>query len=174
MRGFSLVEILITVLLFSLVFMASFAVLTAGKNSWYTGDVEVEINQEIRKGLLTMNRQLRQSRSSVITGVFPDGNYYNSITFKIPEDIDADGDVIDALGNMEWSDDITYSLNARNQIIRTLSGNTTILANYISNLQFRRPAGSPDVIQIYVTAQKETALKRTLTSDIMSSIRMRN
>jgi hypothetical protein len=174
LRGFSLVEILITVLLFTLVFMATFAVLTAGKNSWYVGDVEVEINQEMRKGLLVMNRQLRQSRSSVITGVLPNGSYYSSITFKVPEDTDNDGDVIDALGNMEWSNDITYSLNASNQIIRTFSGNTTILANSISNLQFRRPAGNPDVVQIYLTAQKATVLGRTLTSDIMSSIRMRN
>ena len=174
MRGFSLVEVLITVFIFSLIFMASFAVLSAGKGSWYTGDVEVEISQGIRKSLLTMNRQLRQSRSSVISTVLPNGSYYNNITFKIPQDLDSDGDVINATGSMEWSANITYSLNANNQIIRTFSGNTTILGNNISDLRFRRPAGSPDIVQVYITAQKSTVLGRTLTSSIMSSIKMRN
>lgn len=174
MRGLSLVEVLITVFIFFLIFMASFAVLSAGKGSWYTGDVEVEINQEIRKGLLTMSRELRQSRSSVINTVLPDGNYYNSIIFRVPEDVDSDGDVIDASGSVEWSADITYSLNANNQIIRAISGNSAVLANNISDLQFRRPAGSPDIVEIYITAQKASVLGRTLSCDIMSSIKMRN
>lgn len=174
MRGFTLVEVLITVFIFSLIFMAMFGVLSVGVGSWHTDDVEAGLNQELRKTLMVMNKQLRQSRTSVVTGVPADDNYYTSITFKVPEDVDGDGDVIDSLGNIEWSGDINYSLNANNQIIRSTQSGSSILANNISSLQFRRPAGNPDIIEIYITAQKATSMGRNLGSSIASSVRMRN
>lgn len=173
MKGLSLVEVMVTVLIFSLIFAALFMILTGDQASWYTGDVQIELNQEIRKALLTINRELRQTRSSVISGVPADGNDYNSITFRVPEDIDGDGDVISATGSMEWSDDINYSLNANNQIVRLTTSGSSILANNISVLQFSRP--DPDIIEIGIKAQKTTVLGRTLeTWTVVSSLKMRN
>ena len=174
MRGFTLVELLVTVFIFAMIFAATFAVLTVGNNSWYTGNEQVQVSQEVRKALLTMDRELRQSRSSVISDVFADGAYYDAITFRVPEDTDDDGDVIDAAGNVEWSDQINYSRNAENQIIRTTAAGTSILANDISNLQFRRPSGSPSIVEMYLTSQRSTAMGRQLSANIMSSVKMRN
>lgn len=148
--------------------------LAAGQSSWYTGDVQIELNQEIRKALLTINKELRQSASSVISDVPPDDFYYTSITFRVPQDTDGDGDVISATGSMEWSDDINYSLNANNQIVRLTTSGSSILANNISNLQFRRLSGNPDIIEIYITAEKSTVPGRDLTAGITSSIKLRN
>lgn len=172
--GFTLVEVLVVVLIFSFIFMALFMVLAGGQSAWYTGDVQIELNQEIRKAIFTMDRQLRQTRTSVISGVPADDNYYTTITFKVPQDLDGDGDVIDSLGNLEWSGDITYSLNANNQIIRSTLSGSSILANNISSLQFRRPYGNPEIVQIYITAQKTTVLGRNLQAGIMSSVKVRN
>ncbi|MBU4346541.1 MAG: prepilin-type N-terminal cleavage/methylation domain-containing protein [Candidatus Omnitrophica bacterium] len=174
MKGFTLVEILISIFIFSLVFMAMFMLLSGGQASFYTGDAQVELNQGLRNALITMNRELRQTRSTEINGVPADDNFYTSVTFRVPEDVDGDGDVIDASGSMEWSGNINYALNADNQIIRLVQADQSILANNISSLRFRRFAGNLDVIQIHITAQKATALGRSLESSIMSSIKMRN
>lgn len=173
MRGFSLVEVMVTILIFSLIFAAVFMLLTGGEASWYTGDVQIELNQEIRKALLTVNKELRQTASSVISDVPADGDYYTSITFRIPEDIDGDGDVISAIGTIEWSDNINYSLNANNQIIRSVSGTPqAVLANNISELTFTRP--NPRVVQIYIKARKSTLTGRNLEAEITSSLKLRN
>ena len=174
LKGFTLVEVLITVAIFSLIFMAIFAVLTIGESSWYSGDISVELNQEIGRALLTMTRQLRQSRSTVISNVPANDTYYNSITFKVPQDIDGDGDVINSSGNMEWSQNFSYSLNENKQIIRSTESGTSILANNIFSLQFKRFSGNDDVIQIYIIARKVTVRRRSLESSIISSVKMRN
>jgi type II secretory pathway pseudopilin PulG len=174
-RGFSLVEALVVVFIFSLLFAALLMVLSGGQASWYTADVLMELNQEMRRSLLTMNKELRQTRSTEISNVPADDTFYTTITFKIPEDVDGDDDVIDSLGRIEWSGDVSYSLNADNQIIRTpMLGSIPVLANYVSSLQFRRLSGAPDIIEIYITAQKSTAWGRNLQADIVSSVRMRN
>lgn len=174
MKGFTLVEIMISLLIFSLIFMATFMVLSGGQSSWYIGDAKIQLNQELRRPLLTMNRELRQTRSSEIIGVPADDNFYTSITFRIPEDVDVDGDVIDALGNIEWSGNINYSLNASNQIVRSSPSGTSILANNVSGLQFMRPSGSPNTIDINISVQKTTTLGRNLQAGITSSVKMRN
>lgn len=174
MKGFTLVEILVSVLIFSFIFMALFAILAGGQTSWYTADVQIELNQQVRGSLSTMNRQLRQTRVSVISDVPADDNYYTSITFKVPQDLDGDGDVIDSFGNIEWSENINYSLSEDGQIIRSTQSGSSVLANDISSLQFRRPSGNPNIIQIYITAQKTTVLGRELQTSIESRIKIRN
>lgn len=174
MRGLSLVEVLVSILIFSFIFIAIFNILSSGQASWYTADVQIELQQEIRKALMVMNTQLRQSGSSVISGVPADDNYYTSITFKIPQDLDGDGDVIDSIGNIEWSNNITYSLDS-NRILRTVEGGaTSILANQISNLRFLRPSGAPNIIEIGITAQKDNVFGRSLQLGVSSSVKMRN
>lgn len=173
-KGFTLVEVLVTLIIFSIIFMAVIMCLSAGKSSFYTGDAKIAVQQEIRKALLIMNPELRQSRPSLITGVPADGNTYSTVTFCIPEDVDGDGDVINAIGNMEWSGNITYALNGNNQITRTDATGTTIIANNITNLDFQRFAGSPNIIQISISCQKTNVLGRVLSDTILSSVTMRN
>jgi len=167
MRGITLIEILLTVLIFSFIAAAIFLVLGIGKASWYTGDVETVLSQDIRRALTVMNSQLRQSSSSVISGVPANDNYYAAITFKLPEGIADNGSII-------WSENINYSLNVNHQIISLKSGASSILANNINSLQFRRPSGNPDIIEIYITAQKNTIQGRSLQDSITSSVKMRN
>ena len=175
-KGFTLVEVLVTLVIFSIIYMAVIMCLSTGRTSFYTGDTKIAVQQEIRKAFLVMNQELRQSRPSLIVGVPADGNNYSTITFNIPADADGDEDVIDDdSGNVEWSENITYTLNGNNQITRTTaSTGATIIANNITNLQFRRLATSPNIIQISVNCQKATVLGRNLSDTILSSVTMRN
>lgn len=173
MKGFSLVEALVSVVIFSLVFIAVFSFMNQGLYSWHIADVNIEVQQEARRALMALDRHLRQTRTSQIS-IPADDNYYTSITFKIPEDTDADGDVIDSSGNIEWSGNIVYSLNANKQLIRTDSWGTSVLANNIVNLQFKRSSGNPRMVEVYITTQKTTVPDKTSQVSIRSLFKVRN
>ncbi|OQX84755.1 MAG: hypothetical protein B6D55_08490, partial [Candidatus Omnitrophica bacterium 4484_70.2] len=95
-----------------------------------------------------------------------DDNFYNSLTFKIPQDIDEDG-------NITWSPDITYSLNGGN-LVRTQEDNTQIIMSGITDLKFRIRSTLPQVLEIYITASKNTSWMKTITVNLSTKIRLRN
>lgn len=175
-KGFTFIETIVTLLIFSIILGAIFTAMAMGRLSWYSGDAQVEVQQETRKGLSGMTRELRQTRSSVIRDVPPDGNYYNTITFNVPEDIDGDGDTIDNTGNIEWSSDITYSLGGLNnkQLLRTEGGQSTVLANNITLLQFRRGSTTQELLEINLQAEKKTIRGHSIQSSLGSQVKLRN
>lgn len=174
LTGFTLVEIMIVFAIFSIIGAAIFATLTMGRKSWHTGDVQVEMQQEVRKAMNSMVKELRQSGPAVIVGVPADGAPYSAITFQIPEDTDNDGDVIDGSGNIEWGSQITYSLGGLNgeQLLRIQSGDR-VLANNIQSLQFTR-SGFGEEITITLIAEKDTVFQRILTAALTSQVTLRN
>lgn len=172
-HGFSLVEVMVVIAIFSVIGGAIMSFLLIGGASWHSGDAQVQASEEVRKGMSAMVRELRQTRTSTITGVPADGLYYNSIIFRIPSDIDGDGDVITSTGSVEWSNPIQYSLN-NGQLLRTISGTTTVLANNIMELQFRREEMVPDVLEISLRAQKTTLEGRVIQMNLKCKIKMRN
>ena len=176
MKGLTLVELMIVLLIFSIILGAIFAIMNVSRTSWQTGNVQVEMQQETRKGMDRMLSELRQSGQTVITGVPANGASYSSVTFQIPEDSDSDGDVTDGSGNIEWSAQITYSLGGLDgeQLLRASGGSSTVLANKITSLQFSRAAGTPNILEISLQAQKNTAQGTTIQSTVNSQVNLRN
>jgi Tfp pilus assembly protein PilV len=173
MKGLTLVETLVAVSIFLILILAVFAVMDVGRSTWSTGDVSVELRQEIIKAFMTMERELKETRPTQ-QSVPNDGLPYTSITFRVPQDNDNDTTILDSAGNIEWSGNIVYALNGNNQITRTASGVTTILANNIVTLQFTRPTTPGNLLQIDITARKVSALRRTLQDTGQIIIKMRN
>jgi len=170
-RGFTLLEIIITVFLFSIISAAIFSVLATAKNSLSAGESQIGIQQACRNGLDTMVKELRQAGASTILDVPNNGINYSAITFQIPASLSAAG--------ITWSSSIQYFLGGLNgkQLIRTQSGNQRILGNDISAVSFNRSAANPNVVNISVTAQKNTfpgftARQSTITFN--SQIKLRN
>jgi prepilin-type N-terminal cleavage/methylation domain-containing protein len=172
MKGFTLLEILVAVSIFTLLSLAIFAVMDLGRDSWFTGSAVTETHQEITKSFMIMEKEIRETRAAEID--LTSGTSAPSITLKVPQDIDADGDVLDALGRIEWSGNITYALNASNQITRTASGATSVIANNIVSLQFTRPVASPDIVQVDVAARKTSFTGRQFQETGQIVIKMRN
>jgi hypothetical protein len=123
----------------------------AGKNSLFTSDTPTQLRQNILFSIMTMSRELRQTSPSRTN--LAEGASANSITFQVPFDNNADGIVVDSVGNIEWGSNITYSLDGSNQLIRTQSGVSSVIAPNIVVLQFSRQAGENRIIQIDITAQ---------------------
>ncbi|MDD5119724.1 MAG: prepilin-type N-terminal cleavage/methylation domain-containing protein [Candidatus Omnitrophica bacterium] len=151
MRGLTLVEILVAILIFSIIMIAIGLTVVAGKNSLFTSDTPTQLRQNILFSIMTMSRELRQTSPSRTN--LAEGASANSITFQVPFDNNADGIVVDSVGNIEWGSNITYSLDGSNQLIRTQSGVSSVIAPNIVVLQFSRQAGENRIIQIDITAQ---------------------
>ncbi|MFH1045459.1 MAG: type II secretion system protein [Candidatus Omnitrophota bacterium] len=175
-RGFTLIELMIVLTVFGLILGAIFAVMYVGKQSWSQGGTKVEIQQEARRAMEEIVRELRESAQDVVTGVLADGTAYNAITFRMPDDIDGDGDVLDANGVIEWGTPISFSVGGINneQLLRTSAGNTTVLGNHVVSLQFTRNAATPNVIEIDIQTQRTSQEQRVFQAALSSKVTLRN
>lgn len=127
-------------------------------------------------------------------------NNSDILTFQIPVDGDGDGDIVDVNGNIEWggailwankdpSDQhfgyqIEYLINDQNQFIRKSIDDSNGLVredNYANNIiDFQvtpvvAPLSADDpVVNIEITARKDTVFGRTITRSLSSDIYLRN
>lgn len=180
-KGLTLVEVMVVIFTFTVVLGAIYGVLTAGRQSWFTNTAEVELQQEVRRGMDWIAKELRRSGSSVITI----GGGGTNITLRVPVDWDNDGDVLDDSGDVEWGAEsnlnwyIIYSLN-NGQVLREVFNDVGIeqvnlervLTNNVSVLSFT--AVSASEIRIDVTAEKDVLQGRTLQSSLNFQVTMRN
>ncbi len=145
MKGFTLVEILVSVLILGFLFAAIYGVLNIG-NIIFKDDITlVQLQQQVRQGMDAMVNEVRESKSSEVTTA--DGN--TKITFNI---------VPEVYGN-PWVGPISYYRDVNdtnndgvvNQIIREYpAGTRKILANDITALSF---SITGDVVEIQLAAK---------------------
>lgn len=152
MRGFTVFETLVSVLIFSIIAIALGLAVAAGKNALFTNDIPTQLRQNLLFAIVSMNRELRQTAPSRTN--IGAGSGSNSITFQIPSDNNADGLVVDAIGNIEWGASITYARNGANELTRTQGGTASVISSNISALQFTRPAGANNILQVDLSAQR--------------------
>ena len=153
-NSFTLVELMIVSLLFVFIIGGTLAVLSVGRISWQQTEVSVELQQDLRKAMLRITKELRESGfDSAPSPMFTieDNTGVNStdiVRFSIPVDYDNDGDITDAAGDIEWGGvtlwankdpdceapgdncqeldyEIEYLINAENQFIRRVLDNTS-------------------------------------------------
>lgn len=171
MRGFTVFETLISILIFSIITVALGIAVVVGKNSLFTSDVPTQLRQNLLFAIISMDRELRQTAPSKTN--LNASSSSNSITFQIPNDNNNDGSTIDTNGNTEWGTAITYARDGANQFIRTQSNLTSVISSSIAGLQFTRPAGEDDIIQIDITAQAANNAGNWQDSE-QTIIKMRN
>ncbi|MDD5130179.1 MAG: hypothetical protein PHS66_03910, partial [Candidatus Omnitrophica bacterium] len=152
MKGLTIFEVLVAILIFSVIAMGLGYAVVAGKSALFVSDIPTQLRQNVLFAVMPMARELRQTAPSKVN--LGEGVSGNSVTFKIPHDNNADGVVVDVIGNIEWGPDITYALNGSGQLTRTYNGATSVIAPNISSLQFIRPAGEDAIMQINIVAQK--------------------
>ena len=169
LSGISLVETLITVVIFSILVGGVYLTLTVGIGSWQANNVRVELQQELRKSMDWMIADLRQSGSSTITNVPADGNWYSTITFKTSSGVSG--------GNIVWSaNTIQYIVggNNSNQLQRINGAQTKIIAQSIQSLQIRRQASTSNIVEISMQAQKNTSTGHQITNSLNFEAELRN
>ena len=169
-KGFTLLEILITTSIFLILTAVALSLMLTSNEAWFTGSTSIGLRQEIIKTLLTMEKELKETRASQTN--LSIGSTSSSLSFKIPKI--TNGSILDSSGNIIWSNSISYSVNANKQIIRNDSVNTTVLSNNVTALNFTRPTAMGNIFQINITAQKTSPTRRVFRDTELMSVRMRN
>jgi len=172
MKGFTLIEVLISSVILIIIFTGVFLVLNAGDQSWNAGSGSLDLQQQVRQAMDGMSKELRQARGGNIT-IEPDGR---SINFTVPINI--------TTNPVTYSSVINYYLNAAgNQLERVHPVHTApkILANDIADLTFCCQGGSgcsdcqnSTLLQIQVNGAK-TVRQRALTPfNLTEEVGLRN
>jgi len=154
-EGFTLVELMVTLGIFTILIAAIYAVLSIGDSTAQTGLTNIELSQNVRLGTARMLKELHNVRRSTVS--IPDGSY---ITFQVP-------------GN---SNIIQYSLGGLNgrQLIRTEAGTGTVLCNNVQGVQFIPSPFSGNVISITLQTQKTSLSRHNLTTALNVRVKARN
>ena len=154
------------------------AALKVIQQSWQISDAYMTTSSELRRGIDAMSRELASTQSAQLVGLPADGNWYTSLIFAVPADVDGDGTVLNSGGNLEWSSAITYSRGGTTgtQALRTQAGNLNrVMANGVTTLRFRRQVVTPNIVEINMTV-----LRGTSTTDypnqasLSGRVRLRN
>ncbi len=175
MKGITLVEILLTVLITSFIVAAIYGTLTTGNLTYLTDMGMLDLQQQARQGMDRMLRYIRETSGANITSIVQDPP---SITFKLNNIF---------TGNVSTS--ITYSLDQTNHIINFNSTpaipgyNIPKIATGITSLSFFCcPGGvncgtscdaSTTVVQIQIVANS-TVMNKPLAFNLTEKVRLRN
>lgn len=153
LKGMSLVEILVVVLITAIMVGGGAFALMAGNSSWFTSEAAIQLQENLRKVFDQLTAELRQTRLSKITITVGAGaNTSDNIKFSIPvichvgdRILDANGDVAHWGATTRWgcrdaacmdADDncatveyanIQYELIAGDQLVRKVLDNADSL-----------------------------------------------
>ena len=165
-KGFTLLEAMVVLLISTVIIAALFMTMTSGRSSWSTADTEISLQQDLRKAIVTMGQELRDSGNAHIS-CLANGTPQSSISFNVSQGVDG-------TGNMIWSTiPVNYSVIS-GQLVRTENGNSEILANNITSLAFVRTASAVNIVRINLTAQRTTQFSRLINASSNTAVMLRN
>ncbi len=151
MRAFTLVELLVSVLIFSLILGGILGVLRMADISWDSTLGILGLVQEVRQGMDGMTREARQSsfnRAAV-------GNNGARLDFFIPSSAAV----------------ISYYVR-NNQLVREHpAGVIKVLAKNVSQINF---TSTPSMLEILITVNKTTIRNRALSYSSLQHVKWRN
>ncbi len=154
-RGFTFLEVVICIAILGFIALGIYNVLNVGDMTWRSEMVMASLQEEVRRSLDGMVREIRQAQPPVtITGG-------NRIDFTIPQ----------ASGTISYYlDDFDSDGNSDDLIREYPSGTKKMLAKDISSLSF---SSSGNTVSIALVGQR-SARGRTLTFSLKQKVRLRN
>ena len=182
-KGFTLIEVLMAVGILGIVSLVVVAFLGSTRSTWAEGSGQVVLSSQLRQAMDRISRELVQCPVGQIDQPDADGQWSDTVVFRIPEDQDGDGSVLDENGNIvEWSNWIRYLLNGEeNRLERRMTTGipdplflTQTMASRMTGLEFRRQGGTPDVVEIRLTAAATLENGRTISRTTEGRVYLRN
>jgi prepilin-type N-terminal cleavage/methylation domain-containing protein len=159
MKAFTLVEILVTILIFSFIVGGIYGVLNISKTNYDTNLVSLNLQRQARQGMSWLSREIRQARLSTIV-IEVDGNNNNIITFN----------TLDATG-------IKYYVGTTQLKREYPTGTVGIRANDITVLSFPARSAGSNIQKIALEASKtffSGGKEHTITFPLTEQVTVRN
>lgn len=153
-KGFSMLEMLVVVAISSMIFYTMFVVLRKGDDQVQMTQVKMHLEENAREGVYRLVQDLRQSAPDRIT-INGGGS---SIQFQVPASASAFSNDF----SIDWAnaETIQYALGGTDgvQLVRTnlTTGNTRVMANDFTAINFTGDAANPNVVTITVSVQRAT------------------
>ena len=165
--GFTLVESMLAVLLFGMIFGAVMMINISGTENWNANETQLQLQQNMRLAIARLSDDLRQAGTSSVVNVTAGGAVQNSIVFRTVTGVNS--------GTAQWSaNTITYDVNS-NQLRRTVGlGTPSVSATNISSASFERKSSTPDIVDVIIMGSKDTFRGRTMTITGSFSVQLRN
>ena len=120
--GFTIVEMVVVMAILIATGALIYRVAEALTISYKTGETRIQVYENLRKGMASIVKDLRQARVASLMGSdsgiveLPTGE---KIHFQVPQDNDGNGNVLDdTSGIVEWSNFITLRKDTDGQLIR--------------------------------------------------------
>jgi type II secretory pathway component PulJ len=181
-RAVTLTELMVAIAIFIFIAIGLLLVLNYSRNSIEIVKISSNLQEELENALYIMIRELRQTQPAKIIAGPTSANdiWYNEVSFAKPFDIDGDSDILNSSSAIEWSEQATPAWTVRyflsgNQLQRSGSGGvSSVLANHVSAVGFKRSASTPMVIQISLTGRANTFLNRPIDIFLTNEVTMRN
>lgn len=166
--GLTLVEAMVTTVIFMFIFGAAFRIMISGSDIYEINNTRTQLQQELRKAKTWMNEDIRQGGSASVVNVFADDSWYTSLEYRKAAGVTG--------GAITWDTDTTvFFLDTVNrQVKRTTGSVTKIIANDIEALEFRRMAAAPDIVEVMVEAENTTPKGRVVNETTNFQIQLRN
>ncbi len=153
-RAATLVEAMVTVLIFSLITGALYISLQAAQSSWSINQAQIGLQRELRKAMEQMKKELFETASIAINDVPANGVWYPSIRLRRVAGLSLQGTIV-------WqSNMIQYILGGANLTelhqINSYGPTTDIVAHNIQSVQFRRQLATPDIVEVELIGENTT------------------
>jgi len=166
-RAFTLIELMVAVGILALLLSLAFSMFNMGNLGLDTSRIQLRLQQEARRGMEAMVRDLYQASATNLTVDL----IGNRVIFKVPVVVSPDTDIYDENGNIRWGAEgnanhsIRYSREGSSrQLIREIIDDATnnvittvVCANNLQQLRLRRFPNPPQQIRgliITITCQK--------------------
>lgn len=202
-KAFSLVEVLISVFVFTIVAGGLYVVLAGGQSTWHTTDVSVQLQQNLRQAMQRVTRELHESGFDSVD--FPqvtiqEGAGFNNsdiLQFKVPGDWDLDGDILDSSNHLEWGSylvwasanpscggapscknfSVQYFIDTDGRFKRRVLndiGSIVKTDTLAERITDFQVSRNGNIVALQFTAQRNTVFGRSLTSTLRADVLLRN
>ncbi len=184
-HGFTLVEILVASSMALVVSGVLFEFFVHHADFLDTAAMESDLRSQVQLAVDDMLKELRHAtRAAAGTPPnisIPAAPNNTRLTCYLPGDLDGNGMIIDAAGNLEWvtANPVQYQYDAPSQQLRRIDNTgTRVLANHVSSVSFEDRSIDAslltDEVRIRLTLQDTTPHGRTLSASETTLIKLRN
>lgn len=202
-KGFSYVELMVTISIISLMTLGGYAVLSSGESSWFTAEAGIQVQESLRLALDKMTTELRQSKLSKVS--INNGGGLNStdeVIFRIPvichtgdNLLNASGDVAYWRATLKWGcwdavcmdaddscatldyDFIKYAVISGNKLVRQVWQDVDLMVRQdvmANNISDFQASFGASSISLTIKAEVKSVLNRPVTAIVQNSVDFRN